>query len=80
MGIGSTSLEFRLEKIDETRHYLLEKTKYNELINKKQKKICTTLNYIEHLLILASTVAGCVSISVFASLADIPIGTSSSTY
>ena len=80
MGIGSTSLEFRLEKIDETRHYLLEKTKYNELINKKQKKICTTLNYIEHLLILASTVAGCVSISVFASLADIPIGTSGSTY
>ena len=31
------------------------------------------LNYIEHLLILASVVSGCVSISVFASLVGISI-------
>ena len=36
------------------------------------------LNYVEQLLILASTVTGCVSISVFASLVAIPVGITSS--
>ena len=40
----------------------------NELLSKKHKNVCTTLNYIEHLLIIASAVTGCVSISDFASL------------
>ena len=30
-----------------------------------RQKNCTTINYIEHLLILASAVTGCVSISAF---------------
>ena len=38
---------------------------------KKQKKVCTTLNYIEHLLILTSVVTECVSIPAFASLVGI---------
>ena len=40
--------------------------------------VCTFLNYIEHFLILGSTVTGCVSISVFASLVGIPIRIASS--
>ena len=44
---------------------------------KKHKKIWKTLNYIEQLLILASTVTGCVSISPFACLVDIPVGSAS---
>ena len=47
-------------------------------MSKKHKKVCTALNYIEYLLILASTVTGCVSISTFASLVGIPIGIASS--
>ena len=43
-------------------------------MNKKHKKICRGLYYIEHLLILISRVTGCVSISAFASLVGIPIG------
>ena len=39
----------------------------------------TTLNYINHVLILWPTIIGCVSISAFSSSADIPIGTRSST-
>ena len=35
------------------------------------------LNHVEHLLILASEVTGCVSISAFASLVAIPVGISS---
>ena len=34
--------------------------------------MCKILNYTEHLLILASTITGCVSMSVFASLVGTP--------
>ena len=47
-------------------------------MSKKYKKLCATLNYIEHFLILASTVTRCVSISSFASVVGIPIGITSS--
>ena len=47
-------------------------------MSKKHKKVCTTLNYIEHFLILASTITGCISISAFASLIGILIGITSS--
>ena len=36
-------------------------------------KGCTTLNYIEHFLILASVVTGCILISAFASLLSISV-------
>ena len=39
----------------------------------KHKKVCRVLNYIEHLLILISTVNGCFSIWAFASLVCILI-------
>ena len=48
------------------------------MISKKQKKVCTTLNYIKHLLVLAFTITECISISVFASLLGIRIGMTSS--
>ena len=47
-------------------------------MNRKHKKVCTTLNYIEHFLILASTITGCISISAFASLLYISVETTSS--
>ena len=47
-------------------------------MSKKHKNVYRVLNYIEHLLILISTVAGCVSISTFTSLVGIPIGITSS--
>ena len=47
-------------------------------MSEKYKKTCKYLNYVEHLLISVSTVTGCVSISAFASLVDIPIGIMSS--
>ena len=52
------SQEFRLKNIDETRNYFLEEITRNELMNKKHKKFCTTLNYVEHFLILVSTITG----------------------
>ena len=44
----------------------------------KHKKVCTSLNFIEHFLNLASTIAGYVSISAFSSLVSISIGLTSS--
>ena len=50
------SQEFRLKDIDETKTYLIKEINWNELISKKHKKICTTLNCIEHFLILGSQI------------------------
>ena len=46
-------------------------------MSKKHKKFCTTLNYIENFLVLASAITGCILISAFASLIGIPIGITS---
>ena len=70
--------ELRLKDIDKTTNYLIEEINRNELMSKKHKKVCTTLNYIEHFLILASTITGCISISAFVSLLGIPIGITNS--
>ena len=72
------SQEFRLKNIDKTRNYFLEEKKQNKFMSKKLTKDCATLNYIEHFLILASTITGCILISAFSSLIGIPIGITSS--
>ena len=62
----NTYFKFALKNND-TRNKFLE-----EIMNKeKKKKNCKTLNYDEHLLIIASTTTGCVSISSFASVTGI---------
>ena len=70
---------FRFKNIGETKNYFLEQIKQNELMSRKHKKVCTTVNYVEHFLILASAITGCISISAFASLLAIPIRITSST-
>ena len=54
------------------------RNKQNKIIIKKNEKVCTTLNYIELLLILTFTVTGCVSFSAFFSLVGIRAGITSS--
>ena len=49
-------------------------------MSKKHKKVCTTLNYIEDILILASIITRCISISAFTSLISVPIGITSSAF
>ena len=70
----NTSQKFRLKNINETRNCLVEEINQNELKSKKHKKIYRVLNYTEHLLILISTVTGCISISAFVSLVGILVG------
>ena len=73
MGEENISREFRLKNIDEERNYLIKEINQNELMSRKHKKICTTLNYFENFIILASTIIECVSISDFSSLIGIYI-------
>ena len=76
--VEDASLEFRLRKVDETRNYILDEIKCNDLISEKYKKTYKYSNYVENLLILASTVTSCVSVSAFASLVCAPAGIMSS--
>ena len=69
-----TSLDFGLKKIHETRYYLLEEIKRNNLKSEKHKKC---VNCFEHFIFI-STVSGCVSVSVFASLVAVLVGITSS--
>ena len=78
MSEENISQELRLKNIDETTNYFIEEINQNELMSKKHKKVYRVLNCIENLLILISTVSGCVLISVFASLVNIPVGITSS--
>ena len=78
MGEENISHEFRLKNIDDTRNYFVEEIDQNEFLCKKHKKVCATLNYIDHVLILASVVTICISISAFTSLVSITIVMTSS--
>ena len=72
------SQDFRLKNVDETKNYFLEEIEQIELMSRKHKKVCATFNYIEHLIILVSTITGCISNFDFASFFGIPIGITSS--
>ena len=47
-------------------------------MSRTYRKVCITLNYIEHILILTSTITSCILISAFTSLFGIPIEIKSS--
>ena len=74
--VENISQEFRLENIDETKTYFLKEIESKIKWWVKNKK--RFLNYIENFLILASSITGCVSISVFTFLLGILIGIKSS--
>ena len=78
MAEDNVSQEFRLKIIDEIRNYFIEEKNRDELISKKYKNVCTNLNYIEHFLLLGSTITEYVSISAFSSLAGLLVRITSS--
>ena len=67
------SQEFKLKNTERIKNYLIIEIDQNVLMSNKHKRITTTLYYIEHFLILASVITGCLSISAFASSLGIPI-------
>ena len=79
MAKENESLDFRL-KIDETRNYLLDEIKHNDLMSEKQKKVCRALNYFEHFVIFICVLSDFASIYAFASLVSVPVGIASSAF
>ena len=73
------NLQKKLRKTDETRSYILDELKHNDLMSEKYKKTYKYQNYVEHLFIIASAITGCVSISAFASIVCVPVEITSST-
>ena len=67
-----------MKVIEETSNYFMTEIDQDEFMNNKHRKVCTTLNYIQHFFILISTVTGCIWISAFASLLGILIEITSS--
>ena len=65
--------KIKSKNVDETRTYFLEEIKQIELMSRKHKKICETLNYIEYFLLLASAITGWISIATFSSLIAFPM-------
>ena len=59
--------------------YFMKEIDLNELLSNQNKKVCTTLNYIEHFLTLVYAVTVCISISTFATLTDFSKGITSFT-
>ena len=78
MAEENLSHELSLKDIEETRNYFIKKIDQNELMSKKHKKVCATLNYIKQFLVLVSQVTRFISVSVFGYLLDIPIGITAS--
>ena len=48
MAEENISQQFGLKSKDETRNNVIEELNWNELMSKKHREVCTTLNYIEH--------------------------------
>ena len=61
MSKENVSQGLRLQKMEEARNYFIKKIDQNDLMSKKHKIVSTTLNYIDHFLILASAISGCIS-------------------
>ena len=78
MAKENANLDFRLKQIHETKKYLLDEIKHNDLIGEKHRLDCRALNYFEHFLVFVSAVSDCVSLSAFTSLAGAPAGIESS--
>ena len=65
------SQESKLKETKEVNNYFIKEIDQNQLLNNKNKKVYTSINYIEHFLTLVFVVNICISISDFASLIDI---------
>ena len=78
--VAEESLGYRLRKIDETRIYLLDQVKHNDLMSEKYKKTRTKIEdiYADNLLILSSAITAYVSILGFCLWVCVPVGITSS--
>ena len=63
------------KKIKERNHYFIKEIDKNTLLSNINKKVCTTLNYIDHFITLVFAVTVYISIFAFIFLVNISKGT-----
>ena len=54
-----------MKNLEEKKNYFIKEIDKDKLMSSKYRKVCMTLNYIEHFIILASAVIECISNFVF---------------
>ena len=72
--------QFRLNKINENKDYLVAKIKERELMSKRLSKYIDSLDYFDKWLIVLSVTNSSVSIGSFATVIGAPVGTVSASF
>ena len=68
--------QFRLNKINEIRHYFVAEIKERELMRKRLSKYIASFDYIDKSLIALSVTTGSISIASFSTVIGAPVGIS----
>ena len=72
--------QFRLNKINENKDYLVAKIKERELMSKRLSKYIDSLDYFDKWLIVLSVTNSSISIGSFATVIGAPVGTVSASF
>ena len=70
----SNDQQFRLNKINEIKHYFIAEIRERELMSKNLSKYIASLDYLDKSLIFLSVVTGSISIASFATFIGAPVG------
>ena len=72
--------QFRLNKINEIKHYFVAEIKERELMSKMLSKYIASFDYIDKSLIFLSATSGNTSITSFATVIGAPVGIASASH
>ena len=72
--------QFRLNKINESKDYLVAKIKERELMSKRLSKYIDSFDYFDKWLIILSVTNSSISIGSFATVIGAPVGTVSASF
>ena len=82
--LSATSLNdqrhFRLNKINEIKHYFVAEIKERDLLSKRLSKYIASFDYFDKSLIVLSVTTGSISIASFATVIGAPVGITSASF
>ena len=76
----SEDQKFRVNKINETKDYLVAEIRERESMSKRLSKYIAFFDYFDKLLIVLSVTTGSISIASFATVIGAPVGTVSTSF
>ena len=72
--------DFRLNKINEIKHYFVAEIKERKLMSKRLSKYIASFDYFDKSLIVLSVTTGSISIASFATVVGTPVGITSVSF